>query len=64
MTCILETGNGEFQITIEQEGDRSFLVTRRSGPAGQAMISALTPEQVVRMILNREYRCDRAPQTQ
>ncbi len=56
MTCTLETETGDFRITIEEDGDRSFLVTRRQGPAGEALISAITPEQVVRMVLNREYR--------
>ena len=56
MTCTLETKKGDFRITIEHDGDRSFLVTRRQGPVGEALISALTPEQVVQMVLNREYR--------
>ena len=56
MSCRLETEEGKFNVTIEREQGRSFLVTRRMGPAGEALISALTPEQVVRMVLNREYR--------
>ena len=53
MSCRLETEEGKFNVTIEREQGRSFLVTRRMGPAGEALISALTPEQVVRMVLNR-----------
>ncbi len=56
MSCRLETQEGKFSITIEEEQGRSFLVTRRMGPSGEALISALTPEQVVRMVLNQERR--------
>ena len=56
MTCRMETPDGAFNITIEEDEGRSFLITHRMGPVGEALISALTPEQVVRMVLNREYR--------
>ena len=45
----LETADGTFQISLEEEKGQGYLVILRQGPAGQALVQALRPEQVVEM---------------
>ena len=47
----IETRDGNFQISLEDEGREGHLLVHRQGPSGQALVSALTPEQLVEMLL-------------
>ena len=47
----METRDGTYQISLDEERGQGYLVIRRQGPAGQALVQALRPEQVVEMVL-------------
>ena len=49
----IETKDSNFQISLD-ETEQGHLVIHRQGPAGQALVAALTPEQVVEMVLRIE----------
>lgn len=48
---IVRTEDGVFEICLENEAGQERVVIYRIGTVGQAMLAALTPEQIVEMVL-------------
>lgn len=50
----IETRDGAFQVSLEEEKGQGYLVVHRQGPSGQSLVQALTPEQIVETFLGIE----------
>ena len=49
----LQTRKGGYVITMEQDGESQLILIHQQGADGQTLVSALTPEQLVRMATGR-----------